>query len=384
MATQAQSTSPQPNHRFALLLRYYRQRVTLSQAELADIVGNLPPLVAAWETGIASPPSHIVKTLAHALHLTDSERAGFLLAAIQESQERLPIWPSPSAPAEANDEHIIAKPKIFVSHSTKDNAFATKLVADLKAAGADAWLDLNDMTVGSFPTRISQALDACEWFLLVLTDNALKSRWVRLEVDSAFALMNQGRIRDLIFIKAENADLKLPGLWNAINYFNAIADYDGTLAKTLHNVGLPPAVADPTPAQIVSRWSEQYGLQQQPRLRRRLPSFVRVRRAVPLEWQPPPNIASPDTEMHRYITRGRKYLEESRYDDALWDFERVFVLLRLEKLRDREPSQNEKSTYNDICRKAGKGMYEALMAQGRIEEAYESQRMVSAELPFPD
>jgi hypothetical protein len=34
----------------------------------------------------------------------------------------------------------MAQPKVFVSHSHVDDAFAEQLVADLRAAGADAWL----------------------------------------------------------------------------------------------------------------------------------------------------------------------------------------------------------------------------------------------------
>jgi hypothetical protein len=49
----------------------------------------------------------------------------------------------------------MAQPKIFVSHSSDDTAFATKLVADLCAAGAHAWLDTNDLGAGNFQERIS-------------------------------------------------------------------------------------------------------------------------------------------------------------------------------------------------------------------------------------
>ena len=72
----------------------------------------------------------------------------------------------------------MAQPKIFVSHSSDDTAFAMSLVADLCAAGAHAWLDTNDLGAGNFQERISTALAECEWFVLVLTRNALASRWV--------------------------------------------------------------------------------------------------------------------------------------------------------------------------------------------------------------
>jgi hypothetical protein len=39
----------------------------------------------------------------------------------------------------------MARPNIFVSHSSKDTLFATQLVNDLNAAGAHAWLDVNGL-----------------------------------------------------------------------------------------------------------------------------------------------------------------------------------------------------------------------------------------------
>ena len=89
----------------------------------------------------------------------------------------------------------MAKPKIFVSHSTNDNDFATKLVNDLNAAGAQAWMDMKDLGAGNFQENISKALADCEWFVLVLTRNALASDWVRMEVDAAIRLKHKKQIR---------------------------------------------------------------------------------------------------------------------------------------------------------------------------------------------
>lgn len=39
----------------------------------------------------------------------------------------------------------MAEPRIFVSHSHRDDAFTERLVRDLRAAGADVWVDLSDI-----------------------------------------------------------------------------------------------------------------------------------------------------------------------------------------------------------------------------------------------
>jgi TIR domain len=97
------------------------------------------------------------------------------------------------------DMSTTSQPKIFVSHSHKDDAFTECLVGDLRQAGANAWMDNTGLGAGNFQQRISEALADCEWFVLVLTRDALVSSWVRQEVDAANRLKNQGKIHDLIF-----------------------------------------------------------------------------------------------------------------------------------------------------------------------------------------
>lgn len=126
----------------------------------------------------------------------------------------------------------MAQPKIFVSHSHVDDAFAERLVQDLRAEGVDVWLDKIDVGAGDFMERINDALSKCEWFVLVLTHAALESQWVRQEVHAANGLKHQGRIRDLIFVKAgEIEQHTIPALWSIYNIFDATIDYDSALEQ---------------------------------------------------------------------------------------------------------------------------------------------------------
>lgn len=133
----------------------------------------------------------------------------------------------------------MAQPKVFVSHSHVDDAFAERLVKDLRAAGADAWLDKTDLGAGDFQARISAALGGCEWFVLVLTRSALASKWVVQEVNAANSLKHQGRIQDLIFIQAGPIEHhELPALWSVYNIFDATADYATTRDRVATTVGV--------------------------------------------------------------------------------------------------------------------------------------------------
>ena len=171
--------------------------------------------------------------------LPSAEAIHRILYSLALTSER-PVSETPSGTsADGLVPHSEAHPRIFVSHSTLDITFASKLVEDLNAAGAAAWIDDTDLGVGNFQQRISEALADCEWFLLILTRNALASGWVRQEVDAANRLLNYGRIKALVFVKAADVDLiELPALWGVFNVFDATADYAAALRRTLKAVGL--------------------------------------------------------------------------------------------------------------------------------------------------
>ena len=138
----------------------------------------------------------------------------------------------------------MAQPKIFVSHSHDDNNFAEKLVKDLNAAGSNAWLDKNELGAGDFQARINKALANCEWFLLVLSRNALASPWVQQEVNAANARKYLRQIQNLIFMKAGPIRHdEVPPLWQVYNIYDATSDYQDALNRALKDIGLQPVPA---------------------------------------------------------------------------------------------------------------------------------------------
>jgi tetratricopeptide (TPR) repeat protein len=91
-----------------------------------------------------------------------------------------------------------------------------------------------------------------------------------------------------------------------------------------------------------------------------------------------------DKVLHQYVTRGREYLEEEYYAEALAEFDKVLAFLKVDRLRLRKRPQNEKYTLNNLYRKASSGRDDALMGLGRVAEAREARRAVLAGLPYPD
>ena len=89
------------------------------------------------------------------------------------------------------------KPReIFISHSHKDIDFASKLAEILKRYRLKFWYSEQDI-VGSkkWHDEIGKALSRCDWFVLVLSSNSIKSKWVKQEL--LFAL-NDVRYEDKI------------------------------------------------------------------------------------------------------------------------------------------------------------------------------------------
>ncbi len=98
--------------------------------------------------------------------------------------------------------------RVFVSHhhSPEEDAFTARLVADLKVAGADVWVDYQDVTSGSFPQRINDGLSGRQWLVLVMTPAALGSRWVQDEVNAGLHQVNGGRMRGVIPVVMTHCD----------------------------------------------------------------------------------------------------------------------------------------------------------------------------------
>ncbi len=83
----------------------------------------------------------------------------------------------------------IEPPKIFISHSWDNKPLVRRLEAELKAAGAEVWVDHAGVRGGdNLPKEISQALAWCNTVVLVWSQSAAQSHWVELEWTNAIAL----------------------------------------------------------------------------------------------------------------------------------------------------------------------------------------------------
>lgn len=74
----------------------------------------------------------------------------------------------------------------FISYSTKDQAFADRLYADLQSKGVRCWFAAHDMQAGrKLHEQIHEAIRVHDKLLLVLSDASMESAWVQTEIAQA-------------------------------------------------------------------------------------------------------------------------------------------------------------------------------------------------------
>ncbi len=81
------------------------------------------------------------------------------------------------------------KRKVFISHNSMDKPFVHRLTKDLREHGVDLWLDENEIGVGdSLIDLIQSAIQDAKFFIVILSNNSMKSKWVKKELNSALSL----------------------------------------------------------------------------------------------------------------------------------------------------------------------------------------------------
>lgn len=99
---------------------------------------------------------------------------------------------------------LVARPiefySCFISYSTKDQAFAERLHADLQEKGIRCWLATEDLDIGDpLREKIDVSIRLHDKLLLVLSEHSVRSDWVEDEVEAAFAKERSQQDRQVLF-----------------------------------------------------------------------------------------------------------------------------------------------------------------------------------------
>ncbi|MEO8496975.1 MAG: toll/interleukin-1 receptor domain-containing protein, partial [Planctomycetota bacterium] len=82
--------------------------------------------------------------------------------------------------------------KLFISHSSKDDAFVRELRAALADQGQDGWIDSRELRGGDplWP-EIQKAIEAASGYAVVVSTDGLQSKWVGKELRHALKLRDE-------------------------------------------------------------------------------------------------------------------------------------------------------------------------------------------------
>jgi hypothetical protein len=95
--------------------------------------------------------------------------------------------------------------KVFISHSSRDRVFVEKVVTVLRGHRIAYWYaPKNIVGAQQWQDEIGRALRECNWFLLVLSENARRAKWVKREL--AYALENNRYNERILSIVKQQGD----------------------------------------------------------------------------------------------------------------------------------------------------------------------------------
>ena len=142
-------------------------------------------------------------------------------------------------------------PAAFFSYCREDSEFALRLAEDLKAAGANVWMDQLDIAPGQrWDRSVEDALTNCPRLLVILSPTSVNSTNVLDEV--SFALENQKTVIPVLY-----RDCAIPFRLRRIQYLDFRADYARALKSLLKTLGVeqPPegSVVAPYPPLAVKQ-----------------------------------------------------------------------------------------------------------------------------------
>lgn len=128
------------------------------------------------------------------------------------------------------DSNKFKNKKVFLSHSSIDKSLVISVALDLKKYGIDTWLDAFDILPGeSIVTKINQGLNDCEFVLLFLSQNSVKSNWVTKEWETIlWDEVNSNKVK-IIPIKLEQCDI--PKIMQTKKYIDFSINYSDGLKQ---------------------------------------------------------------------------------------------------------------------------------------------------------
>lgn len=122
--------------------------------------------------------------------------------------------------------------KIFISYARKDKDEVYPILDLLEQKGYDCWIDKNGIESGDeFKSIIITAINECQVFLYMLSENSVQSEWVKKEYSHA---KRKGKDIIPIFLKGANDNDDIMFDWDIIDHIDT--ELNGWQEKILNDI----------------------------------------------------------------------------------------------------------------------------------------------------
>jgi hypothetical protein len=126
----------------------------------------------------------------------------------------------------------------FMSYSSKDAQFVTRLANDLHSKGVKVWWDKMEMKVGdSLHTKIQEGISNSAWLGIVLSPHSVSSPWVVKELSAALA--QELERKDVFVLPILYQDCQVPVFLKDKIYADFRISYDRGLEALLERINPP-------------------------------------------------------------------------------------------------------------------------------------------------
>jgi len=130
-------------------------------------------------------------------------------------------------------------PRVFLSHSSKDKAFARKLASKLQENEIEVWIDEAELRVGdSLTQKIGTGISETDFMAVILSHNSVNSEWVKRELAVAMNReLAEKEVRVLPILK-EPCDIP-PFLQDKVYAdFTDPESFEAPFSRLLHALGV--------------------------------------------------------------------------------------------------------------------------------------------------
>lgn len=151
---------------------------------------------------------------------------------------------------------IADRQNVFISHNALDVEPGRQLGAQLKLVGADVWFDEWEIRAGdSIPGSVDEALGLFDTFVLLWSEHAATSPWVRAELETALTRRMADHTLRVVPVRLDETPLPpllqplkylriedgIPSVVDAIMGFSSDRDRLRSIQKVLDGAGIEVA-----------------------------------------------------------------------------------------------------------------------------------------------